>query len=252
LLSSLRAANAEVLICYAYPRKIPAEVLALFPFGGLNLHPALLPNYPGPFPLHRMILDDTYLVHGGMSLHRMTEKFDAGSVLAYARFSPQDWTSLPALHDALAATMERLAAEAIPIFLRGQIQGKAQFSGGSPWASLDRTPVMVLHQWTSGRLQYVCRFLGSWPGVCVDVGGHAVRLLEQIGSTASATGAPPAVSRGSVSFDLADGRVTYRIRTRITRRMVKLRQRLLGGKIGTGAVTVIYPERDPPASSDKA
>ena len=72
----LTGLKADVLICFAFPRLIPEFVLGCFPNGGLNIHPALLPHYRGPNPVHCLVIDAAMAQHGGVTLHRMTPRFD--------------------------------------------------------------------------------------------------------------------------------------------------------------------------------
>jgi methionyl-tRNA formyltransferase len=62
--------SADVLISFAFPTIIPQSVLGLFPKGGLNLHPTLLPHYRGPHPLHRMVVDKQQDAFGGVPCTR--------------------------------------------------------------------------------------------------------------------------------------------------------------------------------------
>ena len=68
----LAALEADLLICFGFRGLIPQTVLTLFPKGGVNLHPALLPHYRGPHPIHRLVIDGNHEIHGGVTLHKMT------------------------------------------------------------------------------------------------------------------------------------------------------------------------------------
>ena len=93
----LSGIKADVLISYAFPRLVPQDVLAGFRKGGLNLHPALLPNYRGPHPLHRLVVDGQHAVYGGVTLHKMSAGYDEGDILAQVAFSEADWASKQSL-----------------------------------------------------------------------------------------------------------------------------------------------------------
>lgn len=59
---------------------IPMSALADTPLGGINLHPSALPAYRGADPLIWQVLDQ--VVHVGASVHRLTDQYDMGSILA--------------------------------------------------------------------------------------------------------------------------------------------------------------------------
>ena len=70
----------ELLISFAYGRIFGPLFLGLFPLGGLNVHPSLLPRWRGPSPLSAALLardNET-----GISVQRLALKMDSGDVLA--------------------------------------------------------------------------------------------------------------------------------------------------------------------------
>lgn len=83
---------------------VPPRVLRSLRFGGLNVHPSMLPDLRGPAPLQHALLRGR--THAGVTLQTLHEKdFDRGAVLAQT-----PWPGLPVpdgydvrqLHDLLA------------------------------------------------------------------------------------------------------------------------------------------------------
>ncbi|KAK5634583.1 hypothetical protein RRF57_010296 [Xylaria bambusicola] len=63
---------------------VPARLLRAAKYGGLNLHPSLLPDLRGPAPLHHTVLNNYKVT--GVSLQTLDHNaFDCGVVLAQAR-----------------------------------------------------------------------------------------------------------------------------------------------------------------------
>ena len=75
---ALSAGAPDIAISYGFMRLIPEKFLERFPHGGVNFHPALLPHYRGPQPLHWLAIDGTWDRFGGVTLHEMTDKFRRG------------------------------------------------------------------------------------------------------------------------------------------------------------------------------
>lgn len=74
------ARNYNLVIAVSYGRLIPAQFLELLKYGGLNVHPSLLPRYRGAAPLHAALLNnDEYTGVSVQTLH--PTKFDQGYVL---------------------------------------------------------------------------------------------------------------------------------------------------------------------------
>lgn len=71
--------GADLLVCFAYGHIFGPKFLALFPMGGVNLHPSFLPKYRGCTPVQQAILEgDEFL---GISVQTLSLKMDAGDIL---------------------------------------------------------------------------------------------------------------------------------------------------------------------------
>lgn len=222
LASQLSETKADVLICFAFPALIPQDLLGTFAKGGLNLHPALLPNYRGPHPLHRLAVDGQHAVHGGVTLHKMSADFDDGDILGQVSFSEADWVSLQTLTDSVARAMRALVSEVAPAYCKGSLSGMRQPAGDFVWARLKAAHTMISPEMSIEHVALMWHVLGTVPGIYLDVAGHKVRLGFQIRRLGPPTGHVSVRRWGSVEFDLADGRVRYLTYSRLLKRLVKL------------------------------
>ena len=73
-------AGVDLIVCCAYPFKIPASILGRAQIEALNLHPSMLPRYRGADPVRRVILNGE--TETGITLHRLVSRFDAGPIFA--------------------------------------------------------------------------------------------------------------------------------------------------------------------------
>ena len=71
--------NPEILAVVAYHKIFRQVFLDLFPRGGINLHPSLLPKYRGPSPIQAAILNGDEKL--GVTVQRMAREMDAGDIL---------------------------------------------------------------------------------------------------------------------------------------------------------------------------
>lgn len=71
--------GADLLVCFAYGHIFGPKFLALFPMGGINLHPSFLPKYRGCTPVQQAILDGEEFL--GISVQTLSLKMDAGDIL---------------------------------------------------------------------------------------------------------------------------------------------------------------------------
>lgn len=95
----------NLLVAVSFGLFVPPRVLRALRFGGLNVHPSMLPDLRGPAPLQHALLRGRS--HAGVTLQTLHEMhFDRGAVLAQT-----PWPGLPVpegcdvrqLHDMLAA-----------------------------------------------------------------------------------------------------------------------------------------------------
>lgn len=218
----MAALDADVLISAYFPRRIPENLLSAFRCGGVNMHPALLPCYRGPAPIHNMLLDDAWREHGGVTLHRMSAGLDEGEIIATARLPEEHWRDGGTLNLALGGAMASLVAHAIPAFCRGEAVSIPQPASEFPWAGSDRI-MTVDHDWQVERLERLLTFFGRTPGVYLSKGESLIKL----GSILTVIGPPseePPLRRGqSVEFDVVDARVSCRRPPWLRRRSARMR-----------------------------
>ncbi|MDR2481127.1 MAG: methionyl-tRNA formyltransferase [Spirochaetaceae bacterium] len=76
--------NADLLISFAYGTLFSRKFLSVFPKGGINVHPSLLPKYRGAAPVQQVILNGER--ETGITIQRITAKLDSGDILAQQSF----------------------------------------------------------------------------------------------------------------------------------------------------------------------
>ncbi|MDR3355951.1 MAG: methionyl-tRNA formyltransferase [Spirochaetaceae bacterium] len=72
--------GADLLVSFAYGAFFSPEFLSLFPMGGINIHPSLLPKYRGASPIQSAILNRDS--ETGISIQRLAADLDSGDLLA--------------------------------------------------------------------------------------------------------------------------------------------------------------------------
>jgi methionyl-tRNA formyltransferase len=73
------ALSADLLVSFAYGRFFGPKFLGLFPLGGINVHPSLLPRYRGPSPIQEAILRRDTVT--GVTVQRIAAEMDTGNIL---------------------------------------------------------------------------------------------------------------------------------------------------------------------------
>ncbi|WP_052294052.1 formyltransferase family protein [Thermomicrobium roseum] len=71
--------SADLGVISCFPWKIDARLVRLYPFGMINIHPSLLPDFRGPSPLFWQYHDGR--LRGGITLHWVTDELDGGPII---------------------------------------------------------------------------------------------------------------------------------------------------------------------------
>ncbi|MBQ9238410.1 MAG: methionyl-tRNA formyltransferase [Treponema sp.] len=79
------ALRPDLLVCFAYGKIFGPQFLSLFRYGGVNLHPSLLPKYRGPTPVHAAIRNGDS--ETALTVQTLSLKMDEGNILAQKRVS---------------------------------------------------------------------------------------------------------------------------------------------------------------------
>ena len=72
--------NPKLIVLAGFMKVLGPEFIKLFRGKVINIHPSLLPEYPG-LNTHQRVLDDKKKIHG-VSVHLVTEDLDGGPVIA--------------------------------------------------------------------------------------------------------------------------------------------------------------------------
>ena len=68
----------DILVSFAYGHIFGPKFLSLFPLGGINIHPSLLPKYRGPSPIQAAILNRDTIT--GISIQALAQEMDCGDI----------------------------------------------------------------------------------------------------------------------------------------------------------------------------
>ena len=107
----------DLVISAAFPRLIPAEILAIPRHGAVNLHPSALPSGRGPNPA-RLIYEGAATL--GATLHRTEAEFDTGAILSQRERPLPDDLSGPAIFQAWMEMLREVLEEGAARSLAGE------------------------------------------------------------------------------------------------------------------------------------
>ena len=208
----LRADAPDAMIVIAYGLLLPASVLAIPRFGGINVHASLLPRWRGAAPIPRAIeAGDTVT---GISIMQMEAGLDTGPVLADARTPIHETDTAQTLHDRLASLGAVSLVATLEKLVQGKVNPQTQNEARASYAKklrkdeapLDwKHPAQVLHR--------KIRAFAPWPVASTVWQGQTLRLWE-VGPLPepSAAGAAGTIARADAAgIDVFTGDGVLRI-----------------------------------------
>jgi len=119
-----RPGTVEAIAVACFPRRLPAKALSLPRLGALNVHPALLPRHRGPAPLFWTFHAGDRLA--GVTVHLMTDRLDAGPIVAQTAVEVPFGTDGAEFEASLAVIGGNLLAEAIARRHAGDLEAVPQ------------------------------------------------------------------------------------------------------------------------------
>ena len=114
-LEALRARGVEVLLLAGFMRRLHGTLLDAYPERILNIHPSLLPAFPGLDAIARAWARGVRVT--GCTVHLVTPDLDAGPIVSQAAVEVRDDDTLERLSERIHAAEHRLYPEAVRRFL---------------------------------------------------------------------------------------------------------------------------------------
>ena len=120
LIQELEADRVDLVCLAGFMRLLSASFVRAFPQRVLNIHPSLLPAFPG------LDAQKQALEHGvkisGCTVHLVDEFLDAGPIVLQAAVPVLDEDTVESLSARILAEEHRIYGEAIQIMLRGNLR----------------------------------------------------------------------------------------------------------------------------------
>lgn len=129
LIEGLRPFQPDLICLAGFMRLLSAAFIREFPNRILNIHPSLLPAFPGLDAQHQALAYGVRV--SGCTVHFVDEYLDAGPILLQAAVPVQDRDTEESLSARILKEEHRIYSEAIRIALSGryQIEGRRVIVG---------------------------------------------------------------------------------------------------------------------------
>ena len=127
LAAALTQAGAELVVLAGYMRVLKKPLLDRFPGRIINIHPSLLPSFPGLKAWEQAL--KARVTQTGCTVHWVNEAVDGGAVIRQAKVPVNSGDTSESLHARIQEAEHRLLPEVVRDLAAGKI----------PWAQDPRT-----------------------------------------------------------------------------------------------------------------
>lgn len=169
--------NPKAFLIASFGKKIPKRLYSIPEFGGVNVHPSLLPKYRGMAPVARALMNGEKVT--GVTLHKLSDKIDSGDMISQREIFIDDEDDDMSLKLKLASIAAEMAKEVFNdprTYLSNAI---VQNEDDATWAKrIHEKDRMVFWQMPSRKIHDTCRALYPSPTACFMFKDKKIQLLK--------------------------------------------------------------------------
>lgn len=120
IVADLKRYNVELVCLAGYMRIVGKEFLAAFPNRVINIHPALLPSFPG-LDAQKQALEHGVKV-SGCTVHFVDEMTDNGPIILQAAVPVLEKDTVEMLQQRILKEEHRIYSEAVQLYAEGRLR----------------------------------------------------------------------------------------------------------------------------------
>ncbi len=186
-LEQLRLWAPELIVVAAYGQILRPPVLALPPYGCINVHASLLPRWRGAAPVQAAILAGD--AQSGITIMKMDAGLDTGPILSQRSIPIEENDTGGSLSVRLSHLGAQLLIETLPPYLAGELQPRPQDDALATYAPLlKKEDGRLDFSRPAEQLARQVRAYHPWPGAFMDYEGGLLKIHR---AHAEAGSAPP-------------------------------------------------------------
>jgi len=179
LFEELKNLSVDVLAVVAYGQIIPKDTLKLSSYGGINVHPSLLPKYRGASPIQNTILNGEKKT--GVSIMQMDEKMDHGPILAQQEVVLNGEETNESLHQDLAEIGVPLLLNTIKLAVSRQASPQEQNHEAATFCSIiSREQSRIDWQKPAQEIKQMVHAFYPWPIAWTTLDGQRMKIYPPV------------------------------------------------------------------------
>lgn len=175
----VKALNPDILVCFAYGHIFGPKFLECFKYGGINLHPSLLPKYRGCTPVPAAIINGDKQT--AATIQTLSLKMDEGDILAQKIIDLNGSETTGSLLDTSAKEGEKLICDLLNTASQtGKMpQGKPQSGEASYTSIITKEDAKINWSESAQKISAKIRAYNPEPcSWCIDENNQPLKILE--------------------------------------------------------------------------
>lgn len=168
---------ADVMVVIAFGQILPKEILEMTPYGCINVHASLLPDYRGAAPIQWAVINGETV--SGVTTMQMDEGLDTGDMIQKTEIVLDPKETGGSLHDKLAEAGAALCVETLLAIEAGTATRTKQGESGTAYAKqLDKKMGDI--DWTKSaeEIERLIRGLNPWPSAYTTWREKTMKIWE--------------------------------------------------------------------------
>lgn len=176
-LSMLRSLNPDILVVVAYGRILPDDLLELPPYGAINVHGSLLPQYRGAAPIQWAVLNGD--LKTGVTTMHLAHDMDAGDIIYSEETEIGEFETSGELFDRLAEIGANLLVKTLNDLEAGSAPRIPQNHEKATYCTmLDKSFCPIDFSKTPREVvKHICGLL-PWPVATAEIGGEQLKIFS--------------------------------------------------------------------------
>ncbi len=173
----------ELLVVYAYGIIFGDKFLSLFPYGGLNVHPSLLPKYRGSSPLISAILAGD--AETGVTVQKVAREMDTGDIVKQIVYPLSGTETTASLSEWAAEQGASLLFEAVTDMESGKLVSHPQKNEEATYCSkITKEDGRINWMENAGLIERKIRAFTPWPGSFTSFRDKKLNIITAYHGTA--------------------------------------------------------------------
>lgn len=173
--AAVRAFAPDLYCVVAFGQLFSEEILAIPPYGAINVHGSILPRYRGASPVQQTVIDGC--AEAGVSTMLLVRKMDAGDILEVRKTPLGRNETFGELFDRLSVLGADLFMETLDLLEKGKLVRHPQNEAEATYCSkLTRDSGKIDFSWPAKKVHDLVRGTDPWPGAYALFNGEKIKI----------------------------------------------------------------------------